>query len=59
VGMDLVDPTIDFVKLAASLGIAAERTRTVGDTIDVIASGLQAATPMLIDVEIDRSFKPL
>jgi benzoylformate decarboxylase len=59
VGMDLIDPPIDFVGLARSLGIAAERTRTVGETTDLIAKGLAMDAPMLIEVGLDRSFKPL
>jgi benzoylformate decarboxylase len=59
VGMDLIEPMIDFVGLAKSLGIAAERTRTVAETTDLIAKGLADGAPMLIDVGLDRAFKPL
>jgi len=59
VGMDLVDPAIDYVGLARSLGIAAERTRTVAETIDLVGKALAAGAPMLIDVTLDRSFKPM
>jgi len=59
VGMELLDPPIDFVGLARSLGIAAERARTVHDTTDLLAKGLSADVPMLIDVELDRAFKPM
>jgi len=59
VGMELVDPPIDFVGLARSLGIAAERTHTVHDTTDLLAKGLAGDTAMLIDVELDRGFKPM
>ncbi len=59
VGMDLVDPAIDYVGLAHSLGIAAERTRTVAETIDLVGKALAAGAPMLIDVTLDRGFKPM
>jgi benzoylformate decarboxylase len=59
VGMELVDPTIDFVGLARSLGVKAERTKTVRDTTDLLAQGLKGNSPMLIDVELDRAFKPI
>src|SRR5262245_4853939 len=59
VGMELMEPAIDFVGLARSLGIAAERAKTVHDTTDLIAKGLAAETPMLIEVELDRGFKPM
>jgi benzoylformate decarboxylase len=59
IGMELVDPTIDFVGLARSLGIAAERADTVHDTTDLIARGLQSGAPLLIDVALDRTYKPI
>jgi len=40
VGMELLDPPIDYVGLARSLGIAAEHASTVHDTTDLIAKGL-------------------
>ena len=59
VGMELLDPAIDFVGLARSLGVMAERTKTVQDTTDLLAQGLKGNGPMLIDVELDRGFKPI
>src|SRR5437773_953927 len=59
VGMELLDPQIDFVSLARSLGVAAERAKTVHETTDLIAHAFNADEPMLIDVELDRAFKPM
>jgi benzoylformate decarboxylase len=59
VGMELLDPKIDFVGLARSLGIAAERAKTVAETTDLLGKALNGGGPMLIDVELDRAFKPL
>jgi benzoylformate decarboxylase len=59
VGMELVDPPIDYVGLARSLGIAAERAKTVHDATDLIAKGLQSNAPLLIDVPTDRNYKPV
>src|SRR5712672_1619214 len=59
VGMELVDPAIDFVGLSRSLGVAAERARTVHDATDLIGKALKDNTAMLIDVELDRAFKPM
>ena len=56
--LDLVDPLIDFVGLACSLGIAAERARTVAEAADLIGQGLAGTSPLLIDVDLDRGFKP-
>jgi len=59
VGMELVDPKIDFVGLARSLGIRAERASTVHDATDLLKSALNGGGAMLIDVEVDRAFKPM
>lgn len=59
VGMDLVDPAIDFVGLARALGIPAERAKTVPETTALLGRALAAGGPMLIDVELDRAFKPV
>jgi benzoylformate decarboxylase len=59
VGMDLVNPAIDFVGLARSLGIDAERARTVAEVTDLIAKGISEGRPLLIEVATERAFKPL
>jgi benzoylformate decarboxylase len=59
VGMELTDPAIDYVGLARSLGIAAERAKTVHDATDLIAKGLQSNAPLLIDIPMDRNYKPV
>ena len=55
--MELLDPPIDYVGLARSLGIAAERASSVHETTDLIAKGLAGNSPMLINVAIAREFK--
>ena len=59
VGMELLDPKIDFVGLARSLGIKAERAKTVHEATDLVAQGLKGGGALLIDVELDRAFKPM
>jgi benzoylformate decarboxylase len=59
VGMELIDPAIDFVGLGRSMGVAAERARSVHDATDLVAQALQSGAPMLIDVELDGAFKPM
>jgi benzoylformate decarboxylase len=59
VGMELNDPAIDFVGLAHSLGIAAERAATVKDATDLIGKALKDGTAMLIDVDMERGYKPV
>jgi len=59
VGMELTDPAIDYVGLARALGIAAERAKTVHDVTDLIARGIKSDAPLLIDVPVDRNYKPV
>ena len=57
VGMELNEPAVDFVGLARSLGVPAERATTVHDATDLIQKGLAGNSPMLINVAIVREFK--
>ena len=57
--MELTDPPIDFIGLARSLGIEAQRAKTVKDTTDLIGKALKDGTAMLIDVDMERGYKPL
>jgi benzoylformate decarboxylase len=57
VGMELNDPAVDFVSLARSLGVAAERAKTVHDATDLIAKGLASNGPNLVEVALAREFK--
>ena len=41
------------------LGIAAERARNVAETTDLLGTALADGGPMLIDVTLDRAFKPV
>jgi benzoylformate decarboxylase len=59
VGMNLTDPAIDFVGLAKSLGIEGARAKTVKDATDLIAKALKDGTALLIDVDMDRNYKPM
>ena len=59
VGMELDDPAIDYVGLARSLGVAAERAKSVREVTDLIAQGIASNAPLLIDVPVDRNYKPV
>jgi benzoylformate decarboxylase len=59
VGMELIDPAVDFIGLARSLGVQAERAKTVKEATDLVAQGLKGNTSLLIDVALDRAFKPM
>jgi len=59
VGMDLVNPRVDFVGLARSLGVAAERATTVAEVCALIKRGIAGKEPLLIDAQMDTGFKPV
>jgi benzoylformate decarboxylase len=59
VGMELLDPAIDYVGLARSLGVAAERAKNLKETTDLIAEGINSNAPLLIDVPMERNYKPV
>ena len=55
VGMDLVDPEIDIVALAGSLGVTAERISEPDQLTETLTAALDDPRPRLIDVPIDRT----
>ena len=59
VGMDLDNPRVDFVAVARGFGVAAHRVTRLSELSDMLAAGLRADGPTLIDVEVDRSWKPV
>jgi len=58
-GMDLVDPEIDYLALARSMGVLAVRVDKPGALRDVLARALAHAGPALVDVAIDRGFEAM
>lgn len=52
VGMDLVDPPVDFVALATSMGVPATLVERAGDIGDVVAAALDAGGPHLLELPI-------
>jgi benzoylformate decarboxylase len=59
VGMDLDNPRIDFVSVARGFGLTAHRTDKLAEAQEMIVAGLHADGPTLIDVKVDRSWKPV
>lgn len=59
VGMELNDPPVDFVTLSKSLGVAGERAKTIAEATDLIRKAIASGGPHLVDVTLDRAFKPV
>jgi benzoylformate decarboxylase len=54
VGLDLVDPEVDFVRLAESLGVAAQRVTEPEEVSELLAESLAGDEPRLLDVPVQR-----
>ena len=52
VGMDLVDPPVDFVALATSMGVPATLVERAGDVGDAVRAALAAGGPHLLGLPI-------
>jgi benzoylformate decarboxylase len=59
VAMDLDKPRVDFVSVAQGLGLTARKATTLSDLSDLMEQALAADGPSLIDIEVDRSWKPV
>lgn len=52
IGMDLADPAIDFLALAASMGIPARRIDRAADIARAVEEGIRSGRPNLIELPI-------
>ena len=52
IAMDLVDPVIDFLSLAAAMGVPARRIERAADVAPAIEAGIASGAPNLIEVLI-------
>ncbi len=57
IAMDLVNPAIDFVGLARSLGVPGETVEKAPEVGAALGRGLASGGPYLVDVRIDGDFK--
>ena len=54
-GMDFDDPSIDFVKLAESMGVTARRVQEADELETVLAEAIASQHTVLLDVQIDKA----
>jgi len=57
IAMDLVNPALDFVGLARSLGVPGETVEKTPDIAAALARGLASGGPYLVDVRLDGNFR--
>lgn len=55
IGMDFEDPEIDFVGLARSLGMTAERVEDPADVWSALDKAIASGGPVLLDIAVERS----
>ncbi len=58
IAMDLEDPRVDFVRLAESLGVRGERIEKAADVGPALGRAIATPGPTVLEVQLDRSFKP-
>ena len=59
VAMDLTEPRVDFLSVAKGMGMTGYKAHTLEEVREFLELGLAAEGPVLIDVELDRSYKPV
>jgi benzoylformate decarboxylase len=52
IAMDLVDPFIDFMPLAAALGVPARRVDRAADIAPAVAAGIASGAANLIEIPV-------
>lgn len=59
VAMDITEPRVDFLSVAKGMGMPSYKAHTLDEVREHLAAALAVQGPVLIDVEIDRSYKPV
>jgi benzoylformate decarboxylase len=54
VGMDFVQPSVDFVALAGSMGVEAQRITDIDELGPALGAAISRRTPVLLDVVVDN-----
>jgi benzoylformate decarboxylase len=55
IGMDILDPAIDFLALAGSMGVPAHRIGRATDIAPALEAAISSGAPSLIEIPIDPS----
>jgi benzoylformate decarboxylase len=58
IGLDMMDPEVDFLALARAMGVHGVRADTAETVSKALREALSRQGPTLIDVPIERSIKP-
>jgi benzoylformate decarboxylase len=55
IAMDITDPPIDFLALAAAMGVPARRVERAGDIAGAVEDGIASNRPNLIEIPISAT----
>lgn len=55
IAMDLVDPAIDYLALAASMGVAGRRVERASDIAGAVKAGIASGKPNLIELMVSAT----
>lgn len=58
-GMDISEPSVDFIGLANSFGVPAERAGTAAELTGAMRKAMDSGGPFLIEVPVDATVRPL
>ncbi len=57
VSLDIEKPAVDFVTLARSLGVEAERVSTTTELRPALTRGIEAKQPYLVEVVVEQTYR--
>jgi benzoylformate decarboxylase len=55
IGMDILDPAIDFLALAASMGLPSQRIERAAEVAPALEAAISSGAPNLIEIPISPS----
>lgn len=58
-GMDIENPSVDFLALAEAFGVPAERVERASEIGPAVRGALASGGPSLVEIPIDRTVRPL
>jgi len=59
IAMDITDPPVDFLSLAAAMGVPARRVERAADIAGAVEDGIASNRPNLIEIPISASYTNL
>src|SRR5438067_3725023 len=58
-GMDIADPSVDFMALAHAFGVPSERVEKGSEITSAVRKAMSSGGPFLLEVPIDGTIKPM